>query len=360
MRPLLFRLPPETAHHATIEACRVGARVPGVRSLGRRWLGFDDRLHTTVAGLTFPNPIGLAAGWDKSGRASRALDALGFGFAEIGSVSARASKGNPKPRLFRVPDEEALIVNYGLPNEGVDAVAKRLACLRSQIPIGVNIVKTNDGPGIPVGSDDEIFEDYVDSVSRVHTRAGYLMLNLSCPNADGGKDFFAIQGNIQRLLEALRSISMASPVFLKLPPTQEPRVHDRWLSECDPFAFVRGFMFNLCPGKPDWLKWEHTSSHSIRSPGAVAGPPIADWFLGCIASLSRRMDRDRYALFGGGGIRTADDAWNQIIHGASLVQIYSALIYQGPAVTRRLCRGLAEKMTRHGFQSLQEAVGSGL
>lgn len=358
LRPLLFRLDPETAHQATIGACRFGARIPGLRSFGRRLYGVDDRLRTTVAGIEFPNPIGLAAGWDKSARAAHALDALGFGFAEIGSISARPSIGNPKPRLFRVPHEEAIIVNYGLPNDGVDVIASRLSRLRSRIPIGVNIVKTNDGPGISPGSDDEIVDDYVTSVAKIHLHADYLTLNLSCPNAEGGKDFFAIEGNIERLLSRLRTLPIECPVFLKLPPTDEAHEHDRWLGECDSFPFVRGFMFNLSPGKPPWLNWKGMPRDFSERPGAVAGAPVADRFLACVQTLSKRLDRDRYVIVGGGGVRSVDDAWQQIIHGASMVQIYSALVYQGPAITRRLCRGLHEKVVQHGFQSLSEAVGS--
>ena len=143
LRPLLFRLDAETAHHATVEACRCLGAVPGVAALSRACLERDEpRLATEVAGLRFANPVGLAAGWDKSGRALRLLDSLGFGFAEIGSVSARPSQGNPRPRLFRLPQERAIVVNYGLPNEGAECVAARLAarCLRRpRHPLGVNI-----------------------------------------------------------------------------------------------------------------------------------------------------------------------------------------------------------------------------
>jgi dihydroorotate dehydrogenase len=143
-RPLLFRLDAETAHHFAVETCRWLGAVPGIARISRACLEQDEPcLRSEVAGLSFANPIGLGAGWDKSGRALRMLDSLGFGFAEIGSVSARPSRGNPRPRLFRLPGERAIIVNYGLPNEGAGVVAARLAAARPLRPIGVNIVKTN-------------------------------------------------------------------------------------------------------------------------------------------------------------------------------------------------------------------------
>jgi dihydroorotate dehydrogenase len=137
VRPLLFRLDAETAHHWTVEACRLAGMVPGVTMLSRTLLEVHSPLLETEAfGLRFSNPIGLAAGWDKSGRALRILDALGFGFAEIGSVSARPSQGNPRPRLFRLPEDRAIIVNYGLPNDGAEVVAARLRAHRPLHPLG--------------------------------------------------------------------------------------------------------------------------------------------------------------------------------------------------------------------------------
>ncbi len=208
LRPLLFRLNAETAHHGAVEACRWLGAMPGAAALARTMLETRiPMLNVEVDGLRFVNPIGLAAGWDKSGRALRMIDALGLGFAEIGSVSARPSLGNPKPRLFRLPADRAIVVNYGLPNDGAEVVAERLARYRPRHPLGVNIVKTNDGPDAPVCSDDEILSDYELSVTQLHPYASYVMLNLSCPNASGGKDFFASPGNISRLLERLAPLA---------------------------------------------------------------------------------------------------------------------------------------------------------
>lgn len=358
LRPLLFRLNPETAHHLTVQACRLAGRLPGVGKLTQKSFGFaSDELKVEVAGLSFPNPIGLAAGWDKNGVAVRLLDRLGFGFNEIGSISAEASSGNPKPRLFRAADDRAVVVNYGLPNDGAAIISRRLAKYRVQVPLGVNVVTTNYGPMGKARTAEQIFDDYATSVSLVQDHASYLTLNLSCPNASDGKDFFAQPGHIEQLLSRLDECQITIPVFLKLPPIDSSREHDRWLAESDEFAFVRGFMFNLAPGKPDWLTFQ---SRAPKVVGAVAGAPVSAQMNRCISGLYRRMDQQRFAIIGGGGVFTGDDAWQKIRLGASLIQVYTALIYCGPGVVRSINEGLLAKMQQHGFRQLSEAVGTGL
>lgn len=359
IRPLLFQLNAETAHHGTIEACRIAGALPFVPQITRACLEFKaPELQCEVAGLQFDHPIGLAAGWDKSARALHMLDNLGFSFAEIGSISSQPSHGNPKPRLFRLPQDKAIIVNYGLPNEGADVIAPRLAANRMRIPLGVNIVKTNYGPSAPASSDDAILADYERSVSLVHRHAGYLMLNLSCPNAAGGKDFFAQPGNITRLLQLLKPLNIACSVFLKVSPRDDPAEHERLLAEADAFEFVRGFSFNLPPGKPVTLrlttprnKWEHP-------PGAVSGKPVEDLINRCIAGLATRMNRQRHIIIGTGGVFTAADAYRKLRLGASLVQIYTALIYEGPGVISRINQGLCRQLAMDGFKNVSEAVGA--
>ena len=361
LRPLLFRMKPERAHHLTVEACRIAGRIPLVPQLARACLEYSaPELNTQVAGLDFANPIGLAAGWDKSGRALRMLDHLGFGFAEVGSISARLSLGNPKPRLFRLPVDRAIVVNYGLPNDGAEVVAGRLESYRTQVPLGVNIVKTNDGPDAPTSSHDSILADYERSVELMWRYASYLTLNLSCPNANGGTDFFAVHGNVSRLLERLRSHHVTCPVFLKVPPNPDPAALERLLVEAEAFDFVRGFIFNLPMGKPPTLSLTTPPSIWNTMPGAVAGKPVEHLINTCIRALYARMPRDRYVIIGAGGVFNAEDAYQKIRLGASLVQIYSALIYEGPGVVKQINRDLSELLKRDGYQHVSQAVGTGI
>ncbi len=359
VRPLLFRLNPESAHRVAILGCRVAGRIPGGPQIASAlWDAPCRELRTEVAGLRFENPVGLAAGWDKSGETLRMLGHLGFGFAEIGSISARPSAGNPRPRLFRLPVDDAIVVNYGLPNDGAEAVARRLDAVQLRIPLGVNVVTTNDGPDAPPCSESEILADYRQSVSRVHRRASYLMLNLSCPNAEGGKDHFAGVGTIRRLLQCLAEEPIACPVFLKVAPDPDPRALERLVEEAEPFSFVHGFMFNLAPGKPVAIQLRSPRSRVKTMPGAVAGRPVAPLINRCIGELYRRLPRKRFAIIGAGGIFSAEDAYEKIRLGASLVQLYTALVYEGPGVVKRINRELCRLLEHDGFQSVGEAVGT--
>jgi dihydroorotate dehydrogenase (fumarate)/dihydroorotate dehydrogenase len=357
MRPLLFALDAETAHQATVEACRWLGAVPPVRWVVRRCLQVDaPELLTEVAGLRFANPLGLAAGWDKSGRAAGFLGHLGLGFAEIGSVSARPSQGNPRPRLFRLPRDRAIVVNYGLPNDGVEVVARRLARVRSPAPIGVNLVKTNDGPAAPPCLADAVFEDYAVSLARIQPYCQYVSLNLSCPNAADGTDFFARPGRLRELLERLRDVGPTRPVVLKIAPERSPEVLGRLIEEALPFEFVRGWQFNLPMGKPAGLV---TPGEVWRDwPGAVSGRPAAAVADECLRALYGLLPPGRFFVIGSGGVFTAEDAYRKLALGASLVQIYTALVYEGPGVVPRILQGLRQLLARDGFRHVAEVVGT--
>jgi len=237
-------------------------------------------------------------------------------------------------------------------------VARRLAQYHTRHPLGVNIVKTNDGPNAPPCGPDEILADYERSVSLLHPYAGYLALNLSCPNAQGGKDFFAIPGNISRLLARLAPLGIRCPVILKLAPTEDASALQGVLNECDAFPFVRGFCFNLPSGKPGTLELSAPPDLLARLPGAVAGRPVAALINRCIARLYEVMDRRRYVIIGAGGVFTAEDAYLKLRCGASLVQLYTALIYEGPGVVKQINRGLATLLKRDGFTHFSQAIGT--
>ena len=252
IRPLAFRLDPETAHHLAIAA---GARLAWAAGAMRAATHVrDDRLATDVAGLHFPTPIGLAAGFDKNGSAIRALAGLGFGSIEIGSVSIDPSSGNPKPRLWRLPDDKAIVVHYGLPNDGADVIAKRLARTRLPVPLGINLVVTNRGPGAAPLKADQIIGEYVAAAKAMAPYADYLMMNLSCPNTVDGRDFFADAGHLNACLAALGETKLQPPVFLKVSPLGGIEAIERVLAAADGRDSISGFMFNLPPVKPEGMR----------------------------------------------------------------------------------------------------------
>src|ERR1700722_14166728 len=211
IRPLAFRLDPETAHHLAISS---GARLGWASNTMRAVTRIDDeRLSIDVAGLHFPSPIGLAAGFDKSGTAISALAGLGFGSIEIGSISIEASIGNPQTRLWRLAADRAIIVHSGLPNDAAAATARRLSTTKLPVPLGINLVVTNRGAGAFPLNADQVIGEYAAAARIMAPHADYLMLNLSCPNTVDGRDFFADQGHLDACLSALDSIKLRLPVF---------------------------------------------------------------------------------------------------------------------------------------------------
>jgi len=210
IRPLAFALDPETAHHLAIAA---GAGLGGAAAMWSATRIGDERLATNVARLHFPNPIGLAAGFDKSGSAIRSLAGLGFGAVEIGSISIDPSAGNSRPRLWRLPDDQAIVVHYGLPNDGAETIAKRLKSTRLPVPLGINIVVTNRGPRAAPLNADQIIAEYADATEAMAPYADYLMMNLSCPNTVDGRDFFADTGHLNAFLAALAKPNLGHRCF---------------------------------------------------------------------------------------------------------------------------------------------------
>jgi dihydroorotate dehydrogenase len=344
MRPVLFRLDAERAHELTVRAAELASRSRLLcRAVAR--LDADPRLAVEVAGMRFRTPVGLAAGFDKSARAVPLLSVLGFGHVEIGSVSADASEGNPRPRLARIRDERAIAVAYGVPNDGAERVAARLAGLRPPVPLGINVVSTNRGAASAAEPDAAVIGYYVATVARLQDHGDYLCLNLSCPNTRDGRGFFADRARLRALLDQLAELGVRRPLFVKVAPFADAREIDSLLEATDAAPFVAGFSVNLAPGtRPD-----------VR--GAISGPPARAAAERTVADLYARIDRDRHVIIGSGGIATAEHAYRMIGLGASLVQVYTALVYDGPGVVRRITDGLAALAERDGLRNAGEAVG---
>ncbi|MCO8122329.1 quinone-dependent dihydroorotate dehydrogenase [Stieleria sp. TO1_6] len=357
IRPLLFRCDPEWTHDRSIAVAELFGRVPGATTVLRRLVRSQQPcLRTTVAGIEFENPVGLAAGYDKSGRAISALSGLGFGHIEIGSISASPSAGNPRPRLWRLPRDEALCVHYGLPNQGAQRIAVRLQGQSFAVPVGINLVNTNFGPDAVPSSADQIIDDYVRSASLLSPFAAYLMLNLSCPNTADGRDFFGDTDSLNRLLERISALPIAVPLFLKIAPETNDASIDRILAICDSFDRVGGFMFNLSPVRRDGLSTPPAEWQDY--PGAISGVPTRHWMDQRIANLYRQMDKTRYRIIAAGGVCSGADAYQKIRSGASLVQLFTALIYRGPRVVQRINRELAALLAQDGYRTVSEAVGT--
>ncbi len=339
-RPALFALDPERAHRLTIAALK------GFPALAPARFG---ALTTEVAGLHFPNPVGLAAGFDKDAEVPDAALGLGFGFVEVGSITPLPQAGNPKPRLFRLAEDRAVINRMGFNNEGAQIAARRLRARRGRGGIvGVNIGANKD-------SADRI-ADYAAMTRTMAPLASYLTVNISSPNTPGLR---ALQdeGPLRELLDAVIQArgevceASAPPVFLKVAPDLEP-------ADIDAIAriAIEAGLGALIVSNTTLARAGLRSSRAGEA-GGLSGAPLRDLALQRLRDF-RSATGGAMPLIGVGGIGGADDAWNRIRAGASLVQLYSALVYEGPWLARRIVRGLEERMRRDGFASIAEAVGS--
>lgn len=353
VRPLLFRCDPEWIHERAMDLGeRVGASAAGRNLLKGLFSFADSRLATEVAGLRFANPLGMAAGFDKNGRVIQALAAMGFGFVEVGSVSAHVSEGNARPRLFRLPLDEAVVVYYGVPNDGAEVVAERVSGRPTDAPLGINLVETNTGR--PVAAE-AVVAEFAEAVKPFVGRADYIALNLNCPNTTGGVSPFDGGGHLRDLLREYAVIDDLPPVFLKFTAHVDPARMARMLEAVDSFDFVKGFVFNLPPGKDYPLK--SSAAEVDPLPGTLCGRPVREMIDEALRFWYARIDRTRHKIIGVGGISSAEDAYRKIRLGASLVQLYSALVFKGPGIVREINAGLARLLARDGYAHVAEAVG---
>jgi dihydroorotate dehydrogenase len=321
--------------------------------LGFYTSGADDPiLETRLWGRRFPNPIGMAAGYDKNAEAYRALLRLGFGFAEVGSVTPRPQPGNPKPRLFRLTEDRAVINRMGFNNDGVDAVARRLESRgRLAGPLGINLGKNKDSA--------DAAADYVRGVQVLARHADYLVVNVSSPNTPGLR---ALQGRepLAALIEAVQRARREAvpeappPLLVKIAPDLQPE--DR--QDIAAVALESGIdgliVSNTTIARPPGLRSRYRSEV-----GGLSGVPLFQPSTELLAEMYR-LTHGRLALVGVGGVASGADAYAKIRAGASLVQLYSALVYEGPGLVGRIKRELAQALRRDGFSSVAQAVGAGL
>jgi dihydroorotate dehydrogenase len=353
LRPLLFKLDAETAHTFAGTALFLVERLAPLREAWRRrFVVNDPRLATTLFGLHFPNPIGLAAGFDKDGRVPRALAALGFGYVEVGTVTAHPQPGNPAPRLFRLPDDEALINRMGFNNHGAAAMAEALRGKRLPVPLGVNLGKSKVTPN------EEALADYLQSLEHVYPFADYLVINVSSPNTPGLR---ALQEKepLRRLLTGVQArlaelTSPKKPLLLKVAPDlTDEQIDD--IIELLQTAPVEGIIAtNTTIGRQD-LRTPAGKVEAIGA-GGLSGKPVRQRSTEVIQRLSKGTN-GKLPIIGVGGISTAEDVIEKFKAGASLVQIYTSFIYGGPDTVARLNRELIARMDRDGVKSILDYRG---
>lgn len=356
VRRLLFSLPPETAHELALHSLSL-LRPKFINNLVARRYATETSTPLNRFGISFPNAVGLAAGFDKDGVALPALAALGFGFIEAGTVTFHAQPGNPRPRLFRLPDDKALINRAGFNNSGAAAFAQRVARERPGCVLGVSIGKSKITPL------EKATEDYLASFETVYSVADYIAVNVSSPNTpqlrelQQAEQLSALLTALQersRSLQQLQQRQQPMPLLVKLSPdlTSEDL---ELIVDVVVRLHIDGIIATNTTIARDNLRTESARVASLGA-GGLSGAPLRAKSTRMVAELFH-LTKGRVPLIGVGGIFTAEDAWEKVSAGASLVQLYTGFIYRGPGVAREINEGLQNILKREGFQNLDAAVG---
>ena len=354
LKPIFFRMDPERAHDF----------VTGIGEwLGSFWFGraivrmacrYENvALETDVCGIHFKNPIGLGAGFDKDVRLTRIIPAVGFGFMEVGAITHLPYQGNDGLRLARLPADQSLIVYYGLKNYGAAAVDAKLNRLKFEIPVGVNVAKTNNAEI----KGDKSVKDYVATYRILARRFAYVTLNVSCPNAQDGRTFQDPR-MLNDLLRAIAQEKKYGPMFLKISSDLSVKEVDDILAVIEKYPCVDGFVVANLMKKRNLFEFKSSAEFLNKIPeGGISGRPMQQLSTDIIRHIYR-VTKGKYVLVGLGGVFTAEDAYEKIKAGASLVQMVTGLIYGGPLVVKKINKGLVELLKKDGFEHVSQAVGT--
>ena len=358
IRPLLFRKDPETSHEAVLKLLAHLEFLYG--TLEDLYKVEDERLAVKIGPLACPNPVGLAGGFDKNVTAPKMISAFGFGFLEVGAITAQAQPGNPKPRLYRLPEDLALINRLGFNNEGADAIALKLDRLRARggrpkIPLGINIGRTK------IVATEHAVEDFLACFEKLFPHGDFFTLNVSSPNTPNLRDLqeksllrellSAVQEKNRQL--AARTSVPAKPVFVKIAPDMEFSQVDEIIDVAEACQLTGIVATNATAFMRERLR-----SPNAREPGGLSGRPITALVTNFIAHIYQ-VTAGRVPIIGVGGIFDARDAYEKIKAGANAVQIYTGWIYEGPGAVKRINKGLLRLLERDGLKQISQAVGVG-
>jgi dihydroorotate dehydrogenase len=350
---LLTRLSPERAHAAAFRALDVATGRPRPRALLRRYTHIDDELiRVRALGLTFPSPLGVAAGLDKDAEHFEGLGALGFGFVEVGTLTPRPQASNEAPTLARVTGDRALLNRMGFPNKGAEAAARRLSDRRSATVVGANLGKNRETELAQAA------DDYAQAARVVAPYADYLVLNVSSPNTPGLRDLQSVS-NLRPLIEAVKQAVSDRPLLVKISPDMSDEDVDA-VADLALELGLAGIVATNTTLRRDGLGTPAAEVAKVAWPegGGVSGGPLKTRSLGVLRRLRARVG-DRLVLISVGGVESADDVWERVLAGATLVQVYTGFIYGGPGWPRAINLELARRTWDAGSRSIQELVGAG-
>lgn len=346
----MFKVDPERIHVMANQLMGTINKVPlAYKVLDAALPVKDPILSQEVFGVTFPRPLGLAAGFDKNAAAADSWSAVGFGYAELGTVTAKGQPGNPQPRLFRLPEDKAILNRMGFNNAGAAEAARNLHKRKTDSIIGINIGKTKVTPA------EEAVDDYRRSASLLGDLANFLVVNVSSPNTPGLRDLQAVE-SLRPILSAVQE-STSVPVLVKIAPDLSNEDIDA-VADLAVELGLAGIVATNTTISRDGL---HSDDQFVRDLGAggISGAPVAERSLEVLKRLYSRVGSD-LVIISVGGISTPQQAWERIVNGASLLQGYTGLIYGGPDWIRDIHKGIAAQIRAHGLSNISEAVGSGL
>lgn len=336
IRPIFFAFDPEKIHYFTFSTIRFLCKIPFVSLLFRKLYAVKHKkLQRTVFGLTFDNPVGLAAGFDKDAKLYNELANFGFGFIEIGTVTPRPQSGNPKKRLFRLTKDSGIINRMGFNNEGVLATVERLKTSKAKVIIGGNIGKNT------ATAPEDYTEDYVDCFEALHPYVDYFVVNVSCPNV-GSHAKLQDKDYLLELLNTLQTLNRAydfpKPIVLKIAPDLNNQQLDE-IIEVVKNSKIDGVIASNTSTDRSNLKTSKTKLERIGQPGGVSGKPITNKSTAVIKYLSEKSN-NAFPIIGVGGIHSENDALDKLDAGATLVQVYTGFIYEGPGLVKRINKAI--------------------
>jgi dihydroorotate dehydrogenase len=348
-RRIFFLIDPERIHHIMLSVGVFLGSNPITRGISAFFFNYSNKnLEQTILETKFSNPVGLAAGFDKSAQMIKIMKSTGFGFTEVGSITGEPCAGNPKPRVWRLIKSQGLLINYGLNNQGSKEISKRLHGQKFQIPVMTSIAKTNCKE---TSTTEGGIADYRKAYEAFKNIGDFSVINISCPNAHGGEPF-TDPVKLDKLLAELSQVSTQKPTFIKIAPDLEPKVVDEIIEVSTKYK-VSGF---ICTNLTKDRHNPKIIEKNLPGPGSISGKPIEELSEKMISYIYKKT-KGKSVIIGVGGIFTAGDAYRKIKLGASLVQLITGMIYEGPQLISEINQGLTKLLKKDGFKNISEAVG---
>lgn len=349
-KPIFFLLDPEKIHNRMLLFGRFLGSNPITRAITAFFFSYSNKkLEQTILGIRFKKPVGLAAGFDKDALITDIMKPTGFGFTEVGSITGEPCVGNPKPRLWRLVKSQGLLINYGLNNQGSEEIAERLAKKHFTLPLGTSIAKTNSKETNTVEGG---IADYVKAYKALADIGDFSVINISCPNAFGGEPFTDPE-KLEKLLAEIVKIKTEKPIFVKIAPDLKEETVDEIIEISRKYG-VKGF---ICTNLTKNRNNPKILEKNLPENGSISGKPIEDLSDKMIAYVYKKT-QGKSVIIGVGGIFSAQDAYRKIKLGASLVQLITGMIYEGPQLISEINQGLVKLMEKDGYGNISEVIGN--